>query len=218
MSKLFKWTGTIAVLVVILVLATTAMAAGATKPQTWFLDSEPGSEPYKMEKDGTQGGEVTVPAKSGPTLGSTIWIAKQVAETDVTFPSGDWETYLCLKTGWAQHCAVQVGSWDGLTFTPFSTSDVDLTWGTKQNEITVMSQTGAETITAGHYLALKITNGVTTDPKVVLTAGCSRLDSPCSNPGYPTPELTTGILLGIGLLGLGGFIFIKRKRAGRASN
>lgn len=40
----------------------------------------------------------------------------------------------------------------------------------------------------------------------------STLTTPCSDPGYPVPEIPTIVLTCIGLLGLGGYVWLRRRR------
>lgn len=194
-----------AVLVGVMVAGMTALAA-ASASQYWELDSEAGvpdgGSIRQMERvggpgDDGQSGSVDIPAGQ-----SYVWIADEAAATDVTFPEGDWVAYMCLATGWADECGVEVGTWDGSDFSAFSVNNQRMTWDNDKKFIEVKTQTGSETISEGEYLALRVTNNAS-GARSVQTNGCSSLISPCSDPGYPTPEVATAISLGAGLAGLG---------------
>jgi LPXTG-motif cell wall-anchored protein len=68
---------------------------------------------------------------------------------------------------------------------------------------------------AGDYLALRVFNSSSSTPYTVVTDGNSWLSSPATDPGYPLPEMSALILLGIGLAGLGGYILVRRKKEAR---
>ncbi len=210
MKALFK---PIAMLLLVgaLLLSMTAIAS-ADGSQFWKLDSETTAAGQQMEKVGGpdtsgQSGNVSIAADS-----SVIWIADQAAEVNVTFAPGDWTTNLCLVTGWANDCDVELGRWNGTAFSKFTTTKpVEVAWDANKNELTVMAQTTSETIEIGDYLALQVSNGDSVE-HFVKTAGCSYLSSPCTDPSYPTPELAAGVLLGLGLLVMGGFVLIAKRR------
>lgn len=127
---------------------------------------------------------------------------------------------------------VQIGDYDpvNLIFSPFSMHSVTPIPGSflppAQETIDLDIEALAATVAAGHYLALRIVNPVLDfyqNPTQLATVFCSQqvdgsnlpscITSPQTGPHYPTPELSAGILLGGGLLGLGGFVWARRKHS-----
>lgn len=207
------WWVFVAVLLVGMVVTVLSGFAAASASQYWKLDSEYLDGVFQMERvggpgDDGQSGSVTIP--SG---GSKIWIADEAAAADVTFPEGDWVAYMCLGSGWADKCSVEVGVWDenSLSFSAFSVVDLRLTWDSNKKFIEVKTQTGSETIPEGQYLALKVINNDAA-ARPIQTNGCSSLTSPCKDPGYPTPQLATAVSLGAGVLGLSILAALRRRK------
>ncbi|MDD5093366.1 MAG: hypothetical protein PHV74_03165 [Dehalococcoidia bacterium] len=177
---------------------------------------------------------VPVPANNGQVNGTATWIADEAAKVDVTFPDGDWITKLCIQgvdmdqdsdidqddaDALSALISVRVGSWNG-SFNTFGLSSQGvMRWvtGTDIFRMEVQTQTGSEEVLTGDYLALEVSNSDQVKSYYVLTEGCSELQSPCSDPGYPTPEIATAILVGLGVLGLAGYVFIRRRSAGMAA-
>jgi Leucine-rich repeat (LRR) protein len=183
-----------------------------TGTQTWYLDSEttwPDGTDLptgfcEMEKtpgpdaDGQSGVmDVSFPAR-------VTWLSDEPALTEVAF-SGDWNIKLFTTVDWTGICTVQVGECEanGSNFNVFGTAQGEPVGG-----IITLSVNGIGTVPAGHYLALKVSGDGTGS---VITDGSSYLASPFGDPGYPLPEIATGILLGLGLSGLIACLYIKRK-------
>lgn len=216
--KLIGRTVAIFLMVAMLVLATTAIVNADT--QSWYLNSIPGngvaggSSPYQMEKTNGQTG--TVALNAGDTI---IWMADEASQ-GCTFPAaGDdtWTLRLASSENWTatDPCAVTIGYCSsGGGFTPLVTDYTS--WGIGKNVLSLSLQAGSITIPSGQYLAVEITSHEGTT-HTIYTDGSSWLTSPSDNPGYPFPELATGILLGVGVLGLGGYMVIRRRRAGVAA-
>jgi hypothetical protein len=226
------------VLVLCLVLAIPTFAAGPHPGrQTWHLDEEdpvtnaayatvilPG--PFQMEKnggpgDGTQSGQVIV-----PTGEQAIWVADQMAMADVTFTNGDWVVDLVTDADWGvlgDLCFVEIGQWDGAAFFQLLPSgSYSFTYdfipiGGQVGLVKVVVQTGALTVDDGKWLAVRITNQDPNPNGHIIYTGekefASCVSSPQTDPGYPLPELATGILLGAGILALGGFILFRRRKS-----
>ncbi|HSW56945.1 MAG TPA: hypothetical protein VLH15_00925 [Dehalococcoidales bacterium] len=166
--------------------------------QRWNLNSN-----LIMKKNGAQSGFVEFGIAEGL---EHIWLSDQAAQTDVTFPAGDWLIHLVTED-WDSECQAQIGESDGTTFNPFNT--VPAMGSQNGNIITFTINTGG-TVPQGNYLALKI---FTADGSRIITEGNSYLKSPSSDPGYPLPELAAGILLGLGLAGLGAYLALRRRSA-----
>ena len=195
-------------------MTTSALAMGS---QLWYLDSETTVAGYKMEKEtgpGNNGqtGNVTIAANR-----SVVWIADQAAVSDVTISGGIWKIKLYTLTYIEdEDLDARIGYYDG------NFNEIE-TWGksivTGHALIQWEFQVDPATIEEGHYLALQIINNDSED-HVILTgekgpSGYARscLKSPDSDPGYPLPELSSAIILGAGLIGLVGYLGIRRRKA-----
>ncbi|HSW56835.1 MAG TPA: carbohydrate binding domain-containing protein [Dehalococcoidales bacterium] len=165
--------------------------------QRWNLDSN-----LIMEKSGTQSGSVEFSVAAGLVH---IWLSDQAAQTDVTFPAGEWIIHLVTEN-WDSECLAQIGESDGITFNSFNAVPEI---GIKNGEIITFSIFTGGTVPQGHYLALKIS---TATGSSIITAGNSYLKSPSTDPGYPVSELSAGILLGLGLAGMGAYLVLRRRK------
>ncbi len=172
--------------------------------QTWYLYSD-----YSMRKSLTPTASVTLTAGQ-----SKIWLADQAAVSSVTFPDGSWVIYLKTSQNWLASCTAEVGYWNGSTFQPFTTGAPTKSWDNNTGILTIRAQAGSETINASDFLALRVTNGDAASHDVI-TDGNSWVKSPASDPGYPVPELASGVLFALGLAGMGTFMVVRRKKAGR---
>ncbi len=169
----------------------------------------------------TQSGSVTI----GTGVTQT-WVSDVAAASgNVSFSKGTWMVTLVSAGGnfLAGGFGVDIGRWkydsdtDAHVFESFNTTrQIQIT--ANLLSVTIDYTVDSRTLWEGERLALQVTNSTvgvvtldTTGDYLSVTPGSS-LATPCCPIGNFTPELTTGILLGIGLLGLGGFIFIKRKR------
>jgi hypothetical protein len=207
----------VALIVLSLIIFATSIVSAAGQ-QHWKLDSEELDRVeviYEMER-------VEGPGNDGQT-GSVmidpgvcqLWVADEEAEVDVTFPGGIWSVTLCTDANWHDTCDVSVGEWDGSNFTPFALVQiVDTSY--HNNIITIKTQLNSETVADGNWLAMEVCNYNDTTHEI-FTNGCSELVSPCEDPGYPWPEVTAGILFGIGLLGLVAYTGARRLRTKKAA-
>jgi hypothetical protein len=201
-------------LVGVLLLGITAVA-GASGPQVWQLDSESVGSDYQMERTTGPGDDGQSGSVSIASSGSAMWVADEKAVTDVSWVSGIWVAEIVTDSDWgtdADDFTAEVGEWDGSNFTAFTTSTVYKSYvsGIK-NIIDLELQSGSETVHKDNWLALKITNSDGSAHTVytgeIEEASCLR--SPQTDPGYPTPELPTVILFGVGLLGLVAYLGVK---------
>ena len=193
----------------ILLLSVAMVVIADAGSQRWSLDSEISSADREMEKStsmGNDGQSGSVTVLSGD---SVIWLADEVAAHDNTFTDGIWIARLRMgRIYWWDRLQtkVRIGSWDPVTgmFTPFDNTTLS-NISFFRNVYEVQIQTQSETIPAQDYLALEFENDSLWRDYTVRTDGRSYLRSPGTDPGYPLPELTTGILFGLGLLGLFGY-------------
>jgi hypothetical protein len=184
---------------------------------------------YQMEMNGGPGDDGQTGSVSIASGASLIWIADQAAETDVTFAAdGAWKVELATNSKWvdsaASGCDVLIGEWDStLGFVAFSSvfDMYSVTWNTAIGKyiFELKGQSDDETVFTGKNLAIEITNNDTASHIIYTGEGnkASCLTSPQNDPGYPLPEIAAGILLGGGLIGLVGFIAIRRKKVTAAS-
>jgi hypothetical protein len=198
----------------VILLAVPARAGGA---QIWYLDQSNHQQSGKlMEKTrGGQSGSISVQSAS-----VQYWLSDQASSADVTYARGAWVISLKTDGYWgstaSEKAQLVLGQWNAgnASFTGFSTSTQSMqTWGNGQNILRVEMQTQSVTVHQGNYLALQVTN-LDTQNHIVVTDGSSYIESSTADPGYPLPELSTDLLLGSGLSGLLGYIYLNRKRAG----
>jgi hypothetical protein len=170
--------------------------------QVWYLNSVGNPE---MEKEtGIQTGSETL--EDTPM----IWTSDEAAASDLTFPNGSW-TAVFTTTNWgAGNCRVQIGDFDASTgdFNAFNTTPATGTYS--NGRITVIVSTGG-TVLQGHYLGLSVVNA-SGSPQSIATDGSSYLAPPAGSPDYPLPEMSAGILLGMGLLAVSGFVAVKKRK------
>jgi hypothetical protein len=189
-------------------------------PQTWQLDSETASPEYQMERTGGPGDNGQTGSVLLTSTASAIWIADEAAADDVTFTSGAWVVELATDGDWGTFgsaCSIDVGEWDGTSLRIFGIAHTgNLEWNevTRSYILRIEVQAGSETILKGNWLAIQVTNEDTIDHTVYTgefkDASCVR--SPQTDPGYPLPEMSAIILLGLGLTTLAVFAIIKRKK------
>jgi hypothetical protein len=170
---------------------------------------------------------------------SAMWVVNQQAAAPVIYPWGRWDVDLTIDPAFANVLLgdfilggipqmVQVGDYNPVngTFTPFIMNQLVALSAPVPGpvlppgaaETTELQLQGpAATVLAGDYLALRVINL----SAVVVTVYCdlqpnganlpSCVTSPQTDPGYPLPEVAAGILMGSGLLGLGGFLWFRRR-------
>jgi len=174
-------------------------------PLTWYLDST--GNPV-MEQTGRQLGSVDIAAGS-----SMIWLSDQPAEFDATFTNGNWTIKLSTNSNGSGTCSAQVGDFNPTgsgTFTPFNIYPMTGSYYNYYGILTITITTHG-TVSQNDYLALKIFNRSGSSLNIT-TDGNSYLNPPSSTPNYPTPEMPAIALFSIGLVGLSGYVLIRRKK------
>jgi len=83
--------------------------------------------------------------------------------------------------------------------------------GTYNGGIITITISTVGTVSHNDYLALRIFNDSGSSHNIT-TDGSSSLTAPSGSPNYPTPEMPAVVLLGIGLVGLSGFLFVRTKK------
>jgi hypothetical protein len=211
-------------------------AGPPTHPQSWKLDSANDSDypfhgNYQMEKvpgqanDG-QSGKVKIET-AGDGASFVIWLTDQAASQKVTFAPGHWNVELVTdNVDWYSDCYIDIGTYnEGSGFQSLGTTlfmgGVDtLTQDTPGGPtlykyfLQIRTNTDAVKIYSGDYLALLVGNKSATDAYYIYTAQggeSSCLRSPQTDPGYPVPEMAAGLLMGAGVVGISGFILLRRR-------
>lgn len=210
-------------LIAVLLLSMTAIASAAVGTQDWYLDNEGHSDvsgANVMWKGDTSAVSGSTPIAAGDYQ---LWAADEAAAVDVTFPLGDedvaWLVELRVDKAWAttsSKCVIDVGYCDTAgAFTSFGLSE-EAKVRIGLDILYVEVQLDAVTVPAGDYLALQVWNNSGVDHEVVSSStgcqGCSWVKSPCSDPGYPVPEMATALLFGAGIVGLVGYAYVRHQR------
>jgi hypothetical protein len=210
-----------------------ALAAGPnTGPQTWSLDSKNDTDGKKlpasvdqMERNYGTGDDGQSGSLSISGGGYLTWISDQLAQSDMTVPSGAWVLQIVTDSDWGtvgSNCQIEIGEWNGVSFIsqtpPPQTVKVR---GRSTVFIFTLFQTQSITIHAGKYMALRIKSLEPAGKVHIIYTGedtrNSFLRSPETFASIPVPELTAGVLLALGLGGLGMFIFLRRKSVRKAT-
>jgi hypothetical protein len=222
------------VLVIVLTLAAPAFAAS----QTFYLKNltvlDQNNNP-QLEMDLNMANTGTVPIAYGQTL---TWITNVPTSQALTWRVDYWMLRLATDKDWGifgSGCSAVLGYWQGpvnLEWHP----KLNLVMSDYENNIVLKfkgTPLSSITVPANSYLAVQITNndslnGVGIDHKIycgekIKQIGAngqeyenwiySCLVTPQDIPSWPVPEVASGVLLGAGLLGVGGFVWIRRRKA-----
>jgi hypothetical protein len=223
------------VLVLTMGLAAPVFATGGPgKPgsQTWYLDDRTltdawGNTMLQMTTDqtGVSGSVDILPAS--PTNGNNykVWIANKIALANVLYPNDSWIIRIATDSNWSQFFVLNMGYWAVDGFHTLATIDSP-TWYydgfINQFKAVVSHSRPGECqqfmVPKDTYLAVRIWNN-NGEMHTIYTGDhgndkyFSCVTSPQTDPGYPTPEMATGLLLGAGVLSLGGFMILRRKQS-----
>jgi hypothetical protein len=178
--------------------------------QAWYLHSD--NKMYEGNM-GKSPGIVTL----GASGGSNIWISDEAAQCDVTFSaSSGWMGQVKFASAPTSEDTfiVEIGySTDGSDFTAGG-PDATLTGDGSKTAFTYTTDAFSVTVPNTKYLALKLTNSSDSAYDVTTGGAWSYTSNPDSGaPEWPTPELPTVILVGVGLTVLGIFIWLKRRKS-----
>jgi hypothetical protein len=217
------------VLVLCLALAVPAAAAGPHS-KIWYLfdttmNNSLGTPQLYMSTTGSPTGEVMI--SPGATK---MWISDKVALANVTFPNDAWTIRFGTDMDWGPgNFVAEIGYWNGTIFTVLPMVGTPVFYANHYEMQFKAVPSIGQTIPVNTYLAVTVfnnspagTNGLagihpiytgTWLPDRTGSQYFSCLTSPQSDPGYPLPELGAGILLAAGILGLGGFIIVHRRKA-----
>lgn len=207
----------ISILALIAGLSLIAAPAAAAGSQTWYLGGEfdlvaqRGSVPPPTTDPDFPSNHVLI--ANGQVA---VWEANEAALVDVDFGSGNFAWSLRLATGnFAGNYHVEIGYSDcnGSMLSLFSSG---LVAGPAMAGQQVQSGTVAVTdftVPTGSCLAMRVVNDADGEAKplrVMYSVPDSYFTSTGGDPGYPTPELGTLLLVGAGV-GVVGVAVIRRK-------
>jgi hypothetical protein len=183
-------------------------------PAAFYLNKTPWMDWVVNPDDRHQAGGVTLnPGQS------FTWLSSATAEAEVVYNPGTWTLLIHSPQDWAAKPTICFGEWDGSAFTSQKYGPLQVTAASYDDnnytytiEFTDVPQI---TIGEGHSLALQITNDANSAVTIVTCnrVGGAYLEPPAPKPNWPLPELSTVLLLGFGLLGLGGFVLVQKRRA-----
>lgn len=196
MKKRVFITGILVILLALFSILLTASAVFAAS-QTWYLWND-----HQLRTANPTGGSTVTVDSVG-----VIWQSEQSAQGDVTFGPGDWTGDIGIQGGSPQNhnIMVEVGYVQDSTFYPQGTPA-----GTAANGNFVITAPGF-TILDGDYLAVRVYDDDTTSIALQTGSGGSWINTPSTDPGYPLPELATGVLLFGGFGSLGVFIWWRQR-------
>ena len=177
----------------------------------WDLDS--GTPLIMWKPDHTESGSVSF--GDGDIK---VWRADTSAVPDegVYFLSEQWQGRLTTNEDLAGKYTVDIGysNADGSGFVSngVTGSQTSYNSGMGASNFAIGTTTGANgfTVPQGKYLALKVTASGASF--TVTTTGNSYVVWPKDDPDYPYPELSTLVLLSVGLLTLIGYVGLRRRR------
>lgn len=198
--------------------------------QMWFPeeneDTDPGWANYIMYRSTT--GESPYSAINYiPVTGNTtvLWRSDEAAATSVTFCDGNgddkgWDGKIMLdaKSYNLSGVTVELGYLDGFPPSGFHTAGgTTLAYQGGSHVAEYQIALTGFTVPQGAYLALRLINNTSQTIGVGTGETHNWLKAECSPPCYPTPEIPTIVLFATGLVCLGGYLALRRKRAKAAS-
>jgi hypothetical protein len=204
-------------LILAVIVPSTVLAsapASTVGSQNWQMNNTTSGNNYIMARKNAPGyvpqtnSSVTIDANA-----STIWISDEISQGVTFTKDGPWTVEL-LPKDWSNigdTCSVVIGEWSlqtgfvSITTPGFFYFNDPLIYYYK-------FQIANFTVTQGYYLAVKIINADTTSHTIQTGGGTSCVESPSTDPGYPTPEVASIVLLGSGLVGLAGFGFFQYRK------
>lgn len=185
------------------VVAAPAVAAGS---QTWYLGGEfdlvanRGSVPPPTSDPEFPSNHVLIPNAQG-----AVWEANEPAAVNVDFGSGEFAWSLRLATGnflGTYHVEIGISDCNG-NFIPMASSDPVSGPGlTGQQVQSGVVEVSAFIVQPGQCLAMRVANDGDAEEKpvrVMYSVPDSFFSSNPQDPGYPTPELGSVLLVGAGV-------------------
>ena len=136
-----------------------------TSPQTWNLHSKAVSGGYIMDQaiSSANKGEVNLVTITGGA--STLWISDQAFLNDTQYSGGVWHILIFSLSDWGINegkndgslCRVEVGTWNGTNFKPFTLSSLGTIYSLPSIRKTLAQKT-AGIVYAIEYLAIQVSN------------------------------------------------------------
>ena len=191
----------------LLLISMVALTSAAS--QTWYLSSSEFGTGYNytMYRGSQLGGVDNV---SIPKEGTVIWLANEIATTDVTFPSGTWSINLTKgQYNKRRSFTASIGVQDTSAFTAYGNYTGNFY---EAQSVSFPISASGFAVSQGQWLAFRVINLETNHNISIQTAGVSNITSPSSSPDYPVPELSTFLLFGVGLLALVGYVGYRKRR------
>lgn len=218
-------------LIVVVVLVGGLMAIMASvafaNPVAWDLDSTGnGTEanPYVMNHQSSgisESGSFTIAS------GQTIYIISNAPNSGTTvFPntgSTDWRLYFYTSGTSIINFDATLGTWSGGTYDANGlragglNDDNNPSWdGISDTGYLNFEQSGTATANAGEWVCIRLTNNDPDSVKIItedVGANTYLNYYGVEVPAWPTPEIATIVMIILGVLGVGGYIWYRRRKA-----
>ena len=179
---------------------------GLVSINTWFL-----SDPEMYFEDASKSED----AVGVSWLDPVIWISDQSTSGGYTFENGIWSGQITLTQGLANgnQFTVYIGSSPSTDPGDFSEAGSQPITASGGQDIFPVSIDTLVEVPAGEHLALMIERGWPFSTiNVRVGEAHSYITAPWAEPLYPLPEITAGLLFGLGLVALGITIWYRKRR------
>ncbi len=158
------------------IITLSASSDNSTIQQTWNLHSKAVSGGYVMDQansSANNGEDNQVLIAAGT---STLWISDQPFQVDTQYSGGVWHILIFSLSDWGINdgkndgslCRVEVGTWNGTNFKPFTLSSLGTIYSLPSVRKTFTQKT-AGIVYASEYLAIRVSNA-DSNPHAVYTA------------------------------------------------
>lgn len=196
--------------------------------QTWYFSNDEASAPIYTGADynktmtkGVESGDDRITLEPG----QKVWFyTNHVAECNVSFPEGVWNVSYWVKTLDATESNTHL--YTRLQVIKHDESPTEILEGGNTISYSANIQENAESLEAGSFsipkdgrFAIEVFWSESAMGNLEIYCNppekhSSQMTSPSSDPGYPIPELSTIILLGVGLLLIVGYVGLSGRAGG----